>query len=198
MFPSEVLKLFPTLLVRWFLSVQKHHLLHDALPGAQVLAPKSFAYFFIHIFCPILFWGDWLTFSDVGFLLSVFSMYSLVGVSYARNFLYICWKGGDLTILVFHSLENPLFSDLMIYSLLQTVLCVCVCVCVLFWSSVSSCFRCKVSCVFDVFLVSWGTIIFLQTSLAMSHSFGVIVFLLSFVYWYFYFHFDFLSYLLII
>lgn len=45
MFPSEVLKLSLNLLVRWFLSVQKHLLLHDLLPGGQVLAPKSFVSF---------------------------------------------------------------------------------------------------------------------------------------------------------
>ena len=45
MFPSEVLKLSLTLLVRQFLSVQKHLLLHDPLCGAQVLAPKSFVSF---------------------------------------------------------------------------------------------------------------------------------------------------------
>ena len=50
-------------------------------------------------------------------------MYSVVVVPYAENFFIYLLGGGDLTILVFHNLESPLFSDLMIYSPLQTVFC---------------------------------------------------------------------------
>ena len=55
--------------------------------------PQIFCIFFILIFCPILFWGDWLTFSDVWFLLPGFRMYSVVVVPYAETFFMLTpWK----------------------------------------------------------------------------------------------------------
>ena len=112
--------------------------------------------------------------------------------------LFIFLKNHILVLLIFAIVSFISFSfisDLIFMILLLTFGFFC--------SSFSNCFRCKLGCLFEMFLVSWGRIVLLQTSLLellLLHQigFGSLCFHCPLFLGNFDFLFDFFSELLVI
>jgi len=106
-FPSEVLKLPPSLPVRGFLRAWKLFLLHKSLPRAQVPVSKSFVslslslFFFFFIFSPTSFWGDWFAFLSIWCLPPSSRSYSVGIIPHAEGIWCIYGGESGLPVLFF-------------------------------------------------------------------------------------------------